>query len=250
MISSNLAYIYGAHVVREALLKKPQVVEKIFLVSEQEESEVFSLAERNKIPISFFNSKTPPRGVDSDVVHQGVIALVNLDKLVIPYGEFIKTLEVNQHTALVLLGEIQDPHNVGSLIRSAVGFGLAGVLVPNHNQAPITGTVAKVSTGMIFELPIVSIGNVNMTLRDLKEKGFWIYGLSEKADKPINKEIFDAPTVFVLGNEAKGIRQKTEELCDFNLAIPLAKKCDSLNVAIAGAIAFYAWNSQHPESLL
>jgi 23S rRNA (guanosine2251-2'-O)-methyltransferase len=98
---------------------------------------------------------------------------------------------------------------------------------------------------MAFRIPLVMVGNINNTLRDLKEKGFWVYGLDETATQLITEEKFDAPTAFVLGNEGTGIREKTRELCDILLSIPMSPKCESLNAATSGAIAFYAWSAKH-----
>ena len=159
--------------------------------------------------------------------------------------EFAKGLKINNNTALVLLDEIQDPHNVGAIIRSAAAFGISGVLIPEHNQAPITGAVVKVSAGMAFRIPLVAIGNINNTIRDLKKRGFWVYGLDGSSKKSISGESFDAPTIFILGNEAKGIRQKTRELCDALVSIPIDSKCESLNVAASAAVALYAWSAKH-----
>ena len=90
-----------------------------------------------------------------------------------------------------LLGEIQDPQNVGAVIRSAAAFGVSGILIPDHNQAQVTGAVVKVSAGMAFRVPLVSIGNVNTVVRDLKERGFAVYGLAGEAKQIITKEAFE-----------------------------------------------------------
>ena len=109
--------------------------------------------------------------------------------------------------------------------------------------------VVKVSAGMAFRIPLVSVGNVNTTIRDLKEQGFWIYGLAGEAEKGLSDERFDAPAVFVLGNESKGIREKTLEHCDILLSIPTDPRCESLYAAASAAVALYAWSTQHPQAL-
>ncbi len=223
-MAQNDIYIYGRHAVEEALQNAPHAV--------------------SKVP---FDIKSLPKEV-AEANHQGYIARVDIGKLMRPYKEFMSELEVTPDTAIAVLGELQDPQNVGAVIRSAVALGISAILVPEHNQAPITGTVVKVSAGMVFRIPIVSVGNINTTLRDLKDKGFWIYGLDETATQLITEEKFDAPTVFVLGNEATGIREKTREVCDILLSIPMSPKCESLNAATSGAIAFYAWSAKHPPN--
>lgn len=243
---SNKMYIYGKHALREALRNTPRAVTKILLASQGEENELITLARNANIPIESLSPKNMPQDIDPSSVHQGVIGLMSIDKLLREYKEFIKNLHVSPDKVLIILGEIQDPQNVGAIIRSAAAFGIAGVLIPEHNQAPITGTVVKVSVGMAFRVPLVSIGNVNTTVRDLKERGFWIYGLEGDASKNITEEKFDAPTVFIFGNEATGIRLKTRELCDILLSIPMSPGCESLNVSASAAVALYAWSVQHP----
>ena len=242
-------YIYGNHALMEALRNTPHAIEKILLAPQGEDKEVRALAKSVNIPVVDLSPKTMPHDIDLSAVHQGVIGLVSLGKLVREYREFIEGLKIGPDSALVILGEIQDPQNVGAIIRSAAAFGVAGVLIPEHNQAPITGTVVKVSAGMAFRVPLVSIGNVNTTARDLKERGFWIYGLEGDAPQNIATEKFDAPAVFIFGNEATGIRLKTRELCDILLSIPMNPRCESLNVSASAAVALYSWSAQHPGAL-
>lgn len=242
-------YIYGKHALVEALTNTPKAVEKIFLSPQSADGEIQSLAQSAKVPTETFLPKTVLPGVDKDAVHQGVIAQIVVESLMRPYRDFAENLTVTPSTMLVLLGEIQDPQNVGAIIRSAAAFGAAGVLIPEHNQAQVTGLVVKISAGMAFRVPLVTIGNVNTTIRDLKERGFWVYGMDETATHPLNKEIFDAPTLFIPGNEGTGLREHTRELCDILVSVPMSPKCESLNVAASTAVTLYAWSSQHPESL-
>lgn len=242
-------YIYGKHALMEAISHAPRALRKVYLSKQLKDDHLRSLVDRAGIPISELSGNATP-GVDSSAVHQGVIGVVSLKALVIPYEEFIQTLTPTPDTALVLLGEVQDPHNVGAVIRSAAAFGVSAVLIPEHNQAPVTGTVVKVSAGMAFRIPLVSIGNVNHTVRLLKEKGFWVYGLAGEGSKPITAEAFDAPSVFILGNESHGIRLKTRELCDSLVSIPINPRCESLNAAASAAIALYDWSQKHPRALL
>lgn len=244
--TQNKIQIYGKHVVTEALLHKPEVMDKIFLAKENDDVVLRkAIKNANIIPATLdYNKKE-----NDDIVHQGVTAEVSFNKLVVGYKDFVSSLEITEDTNLLVLSEIQDPQNIGAIIRSAVAFGISGILIPQHNQAQISGTVIKVSAGMAFRIPLVQVSNVNNVIRDLKEKGFWIYGLEGESEKNIADEEFDTPTVFVLGNEAKGVREKTKELCDILLSIPMNKKCESLNVAASTAVALYQWSTKHPKAL-
>ena len=244
MRNDNASYIYGKHPVREALTRASDAVRHVYLVSGHNEDEIRELAVKASIPFDRCDEEHLPHGIDRDAVHQGVVALIQPSKVLGNYKEFIQGLTVTENTGLILLDELTDPHNVGAVIRSAAAFGMSGVLIPEHRQAQITGTVVKVSAGMVFAVPVIQIGNVNTVLRDLKERGFWIYGLTGEGDTSLYAERFTKPSVFVLGNEGKGIRQKTEELCDFQLRIPIEKDCESLNAAASAAVVMYAWRSQ------
>ncbi|HYD93340.1 MAG TPA: 23S rRNA (guanosine(2251)-2'-O)-methyltransferase RlmB [Candidatus Paceibacterota bacterium] len=240
--------MYGKNALKEALLSAPKTVKKAHLDPELNDSELVKLLRANNIPTAPL-SKEALRSAGEEASHQGVIAVVDTEELVQPYGEFIASLNTTDNTALVVLGEVQDPHNVGAIIRSAAAFGLAGVLIPAHNQAPVTGTVIKTSAGMAFRVPLVSIGNVNDTLRDLKERGFWVYGLAMEGSIPLDAEGFEKPSVFVLGNEGAGLREKTLETCDIALSIPMHPRCESLNVAVSAGVVFSAWSRKHPGAL-
>ena len=244
----NKIYIYGKHALMEALLHAPKAVKKVFLAPHVEDSELMEVLKKTGVPHGTLGTRGT-LDVEKTAAHQGVIGLLDTDKIVQSYENFSKNLKVTPNTSLLLLDEVQDPHNVGAMIRSAAAFGVSAVLIPEHNQAPVTGAVVKVSSGMVFRVPIVKVGNVNSTLIDLKEKGFWIYGLAGEGTNPVTKEKFDAPAVFVVGNESEGIRLKTRETCDILLSIPMNPQCESLNVAASAAVTLYAWSAQHPEAL-
>jgi len=247
-MKQNKIYIYGKHALMEALANAPQVLDRVFLAEEKADAELQDALKAAGITASSLGSGKTSKGIDS-AVHQGIVGRVSLERLIRPYKEFINDLEIDSDTALVLLGEVEDPHNVGAIIRSAAAFGVSGVLIPKHNQAPVTGAVVKVSAGMAFRVPIVGIDNINSVVRDLKNKGFWIYGLDGSAEQTISGESYDKPTVFILGNESKGIRQRTRELCDTLISIPINSKCESLNVAASAAVTLFAWSAQHPQAL-
>lgn len=240
--------MYGKHALIEALKNNPTSVDKVFL-AQPAEGELAELIKKLNISVGKLNAGGMPDGIEKNATHQGIIGRVSLSRLMRPYKNFVENLPVTNDTVIVVLGELQDPHNVGAVIRSAAAFGASAVFIPEHNQAPVTGAVVKVSAGMAFRIPLVSIGNVNQTLSDLKERGFWVYGLAGEAKQSITTEEFEKPTVFVLGNEGAGLREKTRELCDITLSIPMHPQCESMNVAAAAAVTLYAWSVHHPDAL-
>jgi 23S rRNA (guanosine2251-2'-O)-methyltransferase len=242
-------YIYGKHALMEALRNTPKVIRKVFISPDLRDTELRILLEKNNIPTATLAKGSGKDLVGRDTVHQGVIATMNTSVLLVSFDDFLKTVDIKTNPAIAVLGEVQDPHNVGAIIRSAAAFGLSAILIPEHNQAGITGTVVKTSAGMVFRIPLVSIGNVNNTLKVLKEKGFWIYGLNMAGKTSLGTDIFDVPVAFVIGNESAGIREKTLSACDVTLQIPMHSRTESLNAAVSAAVVFYEWSRKHPEAL-
>lgn len=239
-------YIYGRHAVTSVLAVAPKRVSMLF-VNSHTEHEFKPLAHKFNIPVKEITEKLM-REFGGEV-HQGIFASVSMKGLVRDYTEFMDLLEPTASTSLVLLNEITDPYNVGAIIRSAAAFGAAGVMIPTHNQAPVTGVVAKASAGTVFSVPIISITNENQTIIDLKKRRFWIYGLAMEGKHELSKEKFDAPAVFVIGSEGYGLREKTAEHCDILLKIPMHWRTESLNASVSAGVVLSHWSNQHPEAL-
>lgn len=248
MPEENL-YIYGRNAIEEALSAVRPILSRVLLAPQRKDQGLRDMLADAGVPVSVLEIGKLSREIERDAVHQGVIGVISQKKLMQTYKEFNASLNVTPHTSLVLLAEVQDPHNVGAIIRSAAAFGASGVLIPEHNQAQVTATVIKVSAGMAFKIPLVSVGNVNTVARDLKERGFWIYGLDGDAKVSVGDERYDKPSVFVLGNEGKGLREKTREVCDVLLSIPIHPRCESLNVSVSAAVVLYAWSKEHEDAL-
>lgn len=238
-------FIYGRHAVLEALLKRPDVVRAVFVREDvTDDSAVKKLLNQTE-RVKTFKGNNVPQGVDSRATHQGFIAEIDTGKLLVPFKTFRDELgEIDAGVSVVVLGEVQDPHNVGAVIRSAAAFGCRAVLLPEHRGCPVTGTVIKTSAGTAFTIPLVSVGNINTALRDLKDHGFWVYGLDGDGDTYLHEEQFSKPSAFVVGNEAKGIREKTQEACDTVLSISIDERAESLNASVSAAVVLYAWSVQ------
>lgn len=247
--STGKIYIYGRHALVEALKNTPRVIRKVFLAPDMRDTELRALLTKHTIPAAQLSPGKGKELVGRDTAHQGVIFIMEASALLVSLDDFLKSLTAKTNPAVAVLGEVQDPHNVGAIIRSAAAFGLSGVLIPEHNQAPVTGAVVKASAGMAFRIPLVSIGNVNHALNVLKEKGFWIYGLTMQGKTSLGAEVFDTPCAFVIGNEGAGVREKTLETCDVTLSIPMHARTESLNAAVSAALVFYEWSRKHPEAL-
>ena len=155
-------YIYGKHTVREALTYMPSCVKKLYI--HKDLLLVLDKQSLNHIKeYEIFKGNEVPRGVQKESVHQGIIAEIDQSQLLVPYKKFFDKYTIKEDSSMVVLAEIQDPHNVGAVIRSAAAFGIGGVCIPRHDQAQFSSTVAKVSAGMAFKVPLIDIGNVNST---------------------------------------------------------------------------------------
>jgi 23S rRNA (guanosine2251-2'-O)-methyltransferase len=248
-MKQNKIYTYGKHALLEALQYAPQAVLKVFFDPKVVDKELRGLIDLSGVPTAKLAEGQARSDLQSKAAHQGIIGQISVFNLVIPYQIFAKTLQPTPHTALILLNGVQDPHNVGAIIRTSAGFGVAGVLLPHINQAPVTGAVLKVSAGMAFRIPLVVVGDVFQTIKDLKARGFKVYSLAGESAQKITNEKFDAPTLFILGNEGEGIPLAMRQVCDAILSIPINPQCESLNVAASASALLFAWSSQHPEAL-
>ncbi len=174
-----------------------------------------------------------------DTNSQGVVAIVGSTE----YTDLDEILSIaatkNEKAFILLFDEIEDPHNLGALIRTAVCLGAHGGIIPKHNAAPVNETVAKTSAGASAHFPIAKVTNIAAAIEELKEKGIWVVGADGNAQKSFTEVDYSMPIALVIGNEGKGIRRLVKEKCDFLVKIPMAGTFDSLNASVAGAIIMY-----------
>ncbi len=140
---------------------------------------------------------------------------------------------------LLILDQIEDPHNLGALVRTAECTGVHGVLIPRFHAAAVTPAVIKASAGATEHIPIAEVTNIVHTIRDLKQEGFWIVGLGAEGDSLYREPDYTVPVALVVGNEGRGIRRLVKEHCDFLVRIPLYGAVGSLNASVAGALVMY-----------
>ena len=197
--------------------------------------EIIDLARQRSVPVRFEPREALDRASNS-AAHQGVLAFGAAER----YRE-LDEVAVNAQL-LVLLDGVEDPHNLGAIIRTAYAAGAAAVLVPDRRAAGLTETVAKAAAGALEHLPVVRVGNVTQTLETLKARGFWIYGLDERATHLYSEIDYAKPTLMVLGGEGQGLHQLVKKHCDVLVRIPMAGAISSLNVSVAAGIVLFEWN--------
>lgn len=171
--------------------------------------------------------------------HQGVLATVAPVAYVELEDILAKAQEKEEPPFLVLLDELEDPHNVGAILRTADATGVDGVLLPKRRSCPLSATVAKTSAGAVEYVPVARIGNITQTLEGLKKQGFWVVGADMDGDKDYYEADLTGPVVLVVGSEGKGIGRATKEHCDILVRIPMQGKISSLNASVACSLLLY-----------
>lgn len=184
---------------------------------------------RAKVEIKFVD-KNFFRDVEGN--HQGVMIEVDSFK----YGSLD---DLKDSERLILLDKIEDPHNLGAIIRSAESFGFDGVIIPERRSAKVSPTVYKTSAGAINNIKIVMVKNLNRAMEELKDQGFWIYGLAGEAESSIDQTDLKGKVALVVGNEGDGLSRMVREHCDMLVKIPMQGLVNSLNASVASAISMY-----------
>lgn len=167
-----------------------------------------------------------------DINHQGVMIEVESFK-------YESLDDLNDEKRLIILDQIEDPHNLGAIIRSAESFGFDGVVIPERRSASVTSTVYKTSAGAINNIKVYRVKNLTRSIKDLKDKGFWIYGLAGEADSSIDKADLTGKVGLVVGNEGSGISRLVRDNCDMLVNIPMLGRVNSLNASVAAGISMY-----------
>jgi 23S rRNA (guanosine2251-2'-O)-methyltransferase len=232
--------IYGIHPVQEQL-RAGRPIERLYLLKgrrDQRVEELVAAATDAGVAIRYEDRLQLER-MAGTTHHQGVVAMVGEQG----YAELETLVERAQSGSrpplLVLLDEVEDPHNVGAIIRTAEAAGAQGILIPARRSAGLTPTVVKASAGAVAHLPVARVGNVAQTIDQLKAAKFWVIGLTSEAPTDYTAIDWTAPSVLVAGSEGKGLRHLVKERCDQLASIPLLGRVDSLNVSVAVGIVLY-----------
>lgn len=243
-------FIYGRNPVLEGL-RSHQPVERILLAEGVDHkgpiAEIVERARAANIPVE----KVQRRRLDDMAhSHQGVVALVAAFEYVDVEDMLALAEQRGQRPLLLALDQVQDVHNLGSLIRTAEAVGAHGVIIPERRAAGVTGAVFKSSSGAAAHLPIAEVTNLVRTLKQLKDEGLWIVGLDMAGDRDYDALDWAMPTAIVVGSEGRGLSRLTRETCDFLVRLPMRGRVDSLNAAVAGSIVLYtAWRHGAGQAL-
>lgn len=235
----NNDFIIGKNAVLEAI-KSNREVHKIWInegAAKGGMQRIIKEAKERKIAVYFVPRKKLDEMVDG--IHQGVIAQVAAYRY-FELDEILERAEQKQEMPfLLILDELEDPHNLGSIMRTADASGVHGIIIPKRRSVGLTSTVAKASTGAIEHVPVCRVTNIARTMEKLKEKGLWIIGTDAKGTMDYREIDAGMPLALVIGSEGRGIGRLVKEKCDFLVRLPMKGHVTSLNASVAAALLMY-----------
>ncbi|BAQ23420.1 23S rRNA (guanosine(2251)-2'-O)-methyltransferase RlmB [Streptococcus troglodytae] len=235
--TENTDIVYGVHAVMESL--QANTGNKLYIQNDlhgKNVDKIKNLAAKKKVPISWTSKKTLS-DMTKGAVHQGFILRVSA----FAYTEFemiLKKAEQEDNPLLLILDELNDPHNFGSILRTADATNVTGIIIPKHRAVGVTSVVAKTSTGAVEHVPIARVTNLGQTLDKLKAAGFWIFG-TDMNGTPSTQWNTSGKLALIIGNEGRGISHNIKKQVDEMVTIPMNGHVQSLNASVAAAILMY-----------
>ena len=232
-------YIYGINSVTEALKARGRAFEWVGMAKERHDIRLQRLIEdcrRLSVPVRFLQ-RTELDRMAGNAAHQGVVAVTSAKQ----YNDLADVIAAKRgnHALLVVLDGVEDPHNLGAILRTADAAGANGVVIPERRAAAVTGTVTKASAGASEHLPIAKVTNISRTIEELKESNVWTVGLDERGAQTYDSLDYNMDCALVLGGEGKGLHDLVKRKCDFLVSIPMLGKVPSLNVSVAAGVVLY-----------
>ncbi len=232
-------FIYGINTVAEALKARGRAFEWVGVAKERNDlrlQKVIEECRKNGIAVRFLPRPELDQMAGSGA-HQGIVAVTSSKQ----YSDLDDVISGKRgtHSLIVVLDGVEDPHNLGAILRTADAAGADGVVIPERRATRVTGTVAKVSAGASEHLPIAKVTNISRTIEELKSKDFWSVGLDERGGQSYDSVDYNMNCAIVLGAEGKGLHDLVKKKCDLLVSIPMLGNVPSLNVSVAAGIVLY-----------
>jgi 23S rRNA (guanosine2251-2'-O)-methyltransferase len=232
-------FIYGINAVVEALKARGRAFEWVGVAKERHDlrlQRVVDECRRNGVAVRFLGRPELDRMAGNNA-HQGVVAVTSAKQ----YNDLDDVIAAKrgQYSLLVVLDGIEDPHNLGAILRTADAAGADGVVIPERRAVGVTPTVTKASAGASEHLPIAKVTNIARTVEELKDRNLWIVGLDERGTQTYDSLDYNMDCAVLLGAEGKGVHELVRKKCDFLVSIPMLGKVASLNVSVAAAVVLY-----------
>ena len=229
-METNTQLIYGKNTVLEAL-KNGSV--KVLYLEKEQNYDVKELALKSKVEIKYLTKIEMNKMVNGN--HQGCIALTFDYK----YYQLDDVITDKNDSLIIALDGLEDPHNLGAILRSADASGIDGIIIPKNRSVQLSSTVAKVSTGAIEYVDVIQVVNLVNTIKTLKENGYWIIGLELDGSVDYRKQDYTGKIAVIIGSEGRGISKLVKENCDYLVNIPMVGHVNSLNASVSASILFY-----------
>ncbi len=231
--------LYGLHAVREALKAGSRPLQRLLVIrTDKQFADLVQLARSLHIPIHVQPSASLDRMVPG-CRHQGIVAFAAAKAYQTEESILARAVERNEPPLLVILDGVEDPHNLGAVIRTAEGAGVHGVFIPERRAAGLTSVVSKVSAGAIDHMPVARVTNTSRLIESLKAVGVWVYGVEPSASKLYTDIDLRGPVGLLFGGEGTGIRPGLLQHCDERIRIPMRGQVQSLNVSASAAVLLF-----------
>lgn len=230
-------HLAGIHAVEEALVAG-RPLNRILVARGQRGGRIqriLDLARERSVPVRFEERAQLDCAAGSEH-HQGVVAFA-ASRAAVELEDLLANADARR--MLVLLDGVEDPHNLGAIVRTALAAGAAGIVIPERRSAGLTDTVARVSAGALAHLPVARVKNLARAVEQLKEANFWIVGLDEHAEKSYTDVDYKGRVAIVMGSEGAGLHELVRKRCDFVVSIPTSGPVDSLNVSVAAGVVLF-----------
>ncbi len=228
--------VYGKNVFNQ-IKEDPHAILELYVLDHLKDRNLLNLIRHLQCPVKRVSRKELDSLTDHGI-HNGVAAKIK-DIPTYTLDELLKCKKSKKPGLYVALDNIQDPHNVGSILRSADCTGVDGLILCKHNSAGLTPTVIKTSTGAAFTVPVAIVNNLSQALKKMKEEGYWVAGADMEGARDYREGMYDVPTVLVIGSEGKGISPLVKKQCDYMVKLPMVGTISSLNASVACAVLLY-----------
>lgn len=229
-------YVYGKNVVKQ-LLNEDKKVYEVLMVDGLRDKELETAIREHKIPLKVMGKKKMDQLLQASN-HQGIAALID-DYKTYELDEILESIPKGKMPLLVMLDGLEDPHNLGAILRTCDCVGVDGVIIGKHRNVKLTPTVAKVSTGAIDTVKVSIVTNLAQTIKYLKKQGYWVVGADLEKSRDYREGQYDVPLVMVVGSEGFGISSLVKKNCDYCVRLPMEGSVTSLNASVATGIMLY-----------
>lgn len=234
-------YVYGKNVVKQ-LLSSDKKIYEVLMLDTLKDKEFEIEVKQKQIPMKVLGRKKMDAFLNNST-HQGIAAKID-DYKTYEMDQILEAIPSGKQPLLLMLDGLEDPHNLGAILRTCDCIGVDGVIIGKHRSVSLTPTVAKVSTGAIDTVKVAMVNNLSQTLQNLKKQGYWVAGADAHNAQDYRQAQYDVPLVLIIGSEGFGISPLVRKHCDYAISLPMQGSVTSLNASVACAVLLYQIHAQ------